>query len=144
MSCHRRGAMLLEVMLAIALFVGAASLCLAVTRSLFSTLQRSERRQCAVDLARSKLAELEAGLITVQELRGEWPGAVGSRTQDFETDMSAGGPRWRFDAVTSRTAYRGLSLLELTVSEVTDNPRDGQIISCDCVARPIDAEEAKP
>ena len=112
-----RGAILLEVMLAIGLFVGAAAFCLGVTRSLFASLERTDRRRLAIDLARSKLAELEAGLITVQELRGEWSGGVGSR-QDDELETAASGPTWEINAVTTRTEYRGLSLIELTITEV--------------------------
>ncbi len=112
-----RGAILLEVMLAIGLFVGAAAFCLGVTRSLFSSLERTDRRRLAIDLARSKLAELEAGLITVQELRGEWSGGVGSR-QDDELETAASGPTWEINAITTRTEYRGLSLIELTITEV--------------------------
>jgi len=114
---RHRGAMLLEVMLAVGLFVGSAAFCLGVTRSLFQSLQRADQRHLAVDLARSKLAELEAGLITVQELRGEWSGAVGSRSQDDLETMTPGSV-WEIDVTTSLSEYPGLSLIELTVREV--------------------------
>ncbi len=117
---RHRGAMLLEVMLAVGLFVGSAAVCLAVTRSLFASLQRTDRRHLAVDLARSKLAELEAGLETVQNLRGEWSGAVGSRPRD-DLETLAPGPVWEIDVTTSLSEYRGLSLIELTVMEVSQD-----------------------
>ncbi len=113
-----RGAILLEVMLAIGLFVGAAAFCLGVTSSLFSALERADHRRLAIDLAGSKLAELEAGLITVQDLRGEWSGGVGSRPDDVDRAGTAGGSSWEIDAVTTPTEYRGLSLIELTITEV--------------------------
>ena len=114
---RHRGAMLLEVMLAVGLFVGSAAFCLGVTRSLFDSLQRADRRHLAVDLARSKLAELEAGLVTVQELRGEWSGAVGSRSRD-DLETMAPGSVWKIDVTTSLSEYGGgLSLIELTVRE---------------------------
>ena len=121
---RRRGAILLEVLLAIGLFVGAAAFCLGVTKSLFSALERADRRWLAIDLARSKLAELEAGLITVQDLRGEWSGGVGSRPDDVELAAAASGPIWEIDTVTTPTEYRGLSLIELTITEV---PPDGGV-----------------
>ncbi len=124
-----RGAMLLEVMLAVGLFVGSASFCLAVTKSLFASLQRADRRHFAVDLARSKLAELEAGLVNVQELRGEWSGAVGSRPEDDDLD-SVPVTVWEIDITTTRSEYGGLSLIELTVREVsleTDADRDDAV-----------------
>ncbi len=114
---RHRGAMLLEVMLAVGLFVGSAAFCLVVTRSLFASLQRADRRHLAVDLARSKLAELEAGLVNVQDLRGEWSGAVGSRLED-DLETIAPGSVWEIDVTTSLSEYRGLSLIELTVLEV--------------------------
>ena len=102
-----RGAILLEVLLAIGLFVGAAAFCLGVTKSLFSALDRADRRRLAIDLARSKLAELDAGLISVQDLRGEWSGGVGSRQDDVELEVAASGPSWEIDTVTTRTEYVG-------------------------------------
>jgi len=105
-------------MLAIGLFVGAAAFCLGVTSSLFSALERADHRRLAIDLAGSKLAELEAGLITVQDLRGEWSGGVGSRPDDVDRAGTAGGSSWEIDAVTTPTEYRGLSLIELTITEV--------------------------
>ncbi len=115
----RRGAVLFEVMLSVALFVGAAAFCLGATKSLFAAFERAGRRQFAVDLARSKLAELEAGLITVQDLRGEWDGGVGSHVEDVDLEGASRARRWRFDIETSLSEFRGLSLVELTVSEIT-------------------------
>jgi hypothetical protein len=109
--------MLFEVMLSVALFVGAAAFCLGATRSVFGALDRAKRQQEAVDLARSKLAELEAGLITLGDLRDEWSGAVGSFESDEELDAPGRRPRWSFDVKTSRTEFRGLTLVELTVAE---------------------------
>ena len=122
----RRGALLLEVMLSIALFVGAASFCLAATRSLFFALDRAERRQQVIDLARSKMAELDAGLISIQSLRGEWSGAVGSRPREESLkDEPGSARRLEIDVTTTRTEFQGLSLIELTVSEISD---DGSLV----------------
>jgi hypothetical protein len=93
--------MLLEVVLSVVLFVGAASFCLAATNSLFGTLERIDRRQRAIDLARSKLTELEAGQVALSELRGEWSGAVGSRLEDEDLEIEPRGPAWEIDVQTS-------------------------------------------
>jgi hypothetical protein len=114
---RRRGAMLLEVMLSLALFVGAATFCIAVTRSLFSSLDQAGRRHFAADIARSKLAELEAGMTSIQDLRGEWRGNVGSRSRDASALGQTAAPRWQLDVRTSPSPFRGLALVELTVSE---------------------------
>ncbi len=117
-ASSRRAAILFEVMLSIALFVGSAAFCLGATKSLFGALDRAKRRQVAVDLARSKLAELEVGLITLGDLRGEWSGAVGSHEAADEFDRLDHRPRWSFDVRTSRTVFAGLLLVELTVNEI--------------------------
>ncbi len=114
----RRGAVLLEVLLSLALFVGAASFCLAAMRSLHAALDRADRDQRVIDLARSRMAELDAGLISLQALRGEWSGAVGSRQGDsLEVDEGPAQRRFHVDAGTSRSAYPGLTLVEITVTE---------------------------
>jgi type IV secretory pathway TrbL component len=114
-----RGGILFEVLLSVALFVGAAAFALGCVKSVFSALQRARREQEAVDLARSKMAELEAGLITLADLRGQPIDAVGSMSSSA---MSAGGsigahPRWIADIKTHRSEFTGLSLVELTVRE---------------------------
>lgn len=109
--------MLFEIMLSIALFVGAGTFCLAVTRSLFGALYRVQREQQALDLARSKLAELDAGLIGIQDLRGEWSGAVGSYEPSADLAPDAAGRIWTFEMETTRSEHPGLSLVELTVTE---------------------------
>ncbi len=106
-------------MLALGLFVGSAAFCLAVTRSLFAALDRADRRQLAVDLARSRLAELEAGMVTLQELRGEWGGGVGSVPDDVDLEAGESGSVWEIEITTTPSEYRGLSLIELTVTEVS-------------------------
>lgn len=118
----RRGAMLFEIMLSVALFVGAGSICLGVTRSLFSALDRVQREQRGLDLARSKLAELEAGLITITDLRGTWSGTVGSHEPAVDLDPLHRGSKWTIEAQTIRTEHPGLSLIELTVSEDAETP----------------------
>ncbi len=74
----RRGALLLEVLLSIALFAGASAFALGAARSVFDALDRAKRQQQAVDIATSKMAELEAAFITVRDLRSEWMGEIGT------------------------------------------------------------------
>jgi hypothetical protein len=94
-----RGGVLFEVMLAVALFGGAAAFTLGAVRSVFNTLDRTRRQHEAVDLARTKLVELEAGFISLAELR------------DFSTET------WALELKTSRTEFPGLTLVELIVRE---------------------------
>ncbi len=93
----RRGALLLEVLLSIALFAGAAAFALGASRSVFDALDRAKRQQAALDIARSKMAELEAGLITVRDLRSQWTGEIGSSQADLDFDAPHGGLRWTIE-----------------------------------------------
>jgi hypothetical protein len=111
----RRGGVLFEILLSIALFAGAAAFALGSLRSAFVSIDHSRRHQQAIDIARSKLAELEAGLINLADLRGasasaEWGEAAGQ-------PVSARNDGWIFDVKTQRTEFANLSLVELTVRE---------------------------
>jgi type II secretory pathway pseudopilin PulG len=71
-TCVRelRGGILLELLLAIALFVGGAVLVLGAMRSAVDGARRADLRARAMDLAQSRIAELDAGLIAVGDLDG--------------------------------------------------------------------------
>lgn len=58
----RRGSVLLEILLSIALFAGAAVFTLMALRNALAGTQRASVRMRAVDLAASRMAELERGL----------------------------------------------------------------------------------
>src|SRR5512145_1515697 len=96
---RRRGGILFEVMLAVALFGGAAAFTLGAVRSVLTTLDRTRRQQEAVDLARTKLAELEAGFISLAEL---------------SADSIEG---WALESKSNRSEFANLTLVELTVRE---------------------------
>jgi type II secretory pathway pseudopilin PulG len=65
---RRGGGVLLELLLAIALFAAAASFTLSSLRAALDSVARAERRARAYDAAASRLAELDAGLIAVGDL----------------------------------------------------------------------------
>ena len=90
-----------EVVLSVALFGGAALFALSAARNTLASLERMRLQQAAIDLAKSKMAELEAGLITVSDLR----------------DSAGDDDLWTFDAHTSRTEFTDLLLIELTVRQ---------------------------
>lgn len=99
----QRGAVLFEVMLSVALFVGAAAFTLAAVRSGYQAIERVRLQNEAVDLAKSKLAELEAGLISLADLTSD---GGAHHTHD-----------WVLDVKSRRTQFTGLTLIELTVTE---------------------------
>jgi hypothetical protein len=115
---------LLEALLAIALFVGAAGFTLAATRGALQAVDRHRRSLEAVDLARSKMAELEAGFISVEDLRGDGNDGVGSTGRAGPPRDASESSRWRTSVKTQRSEFTGLTLVELTVAETDDRPLD--------------------
>ena len=117
------GGVLIEIIIAVALFVGAAGFTLGAMRSVFDGMDREDRRLHAVDLARSLMAELEARLINVADLRGPIDGRVGSRRASggidevLASDADQPVRTWRVEVHTDRSRFAGLSLVELTVRE---------------------------
>lgn len=69
-ASSRRGGVLLEVLLALVLFVSAAMATLGVVDRLIENSYTLEQRRIAADLARSAMAKLEAGLATPETLSG--------------------------------------------------------------------------
>lgn len=113
----RRGIVLMELLVSMAIFVGAAMLTLSVVQSSYENLFRAHQRQFAVDLARSKMAELEAGLIGVADLSNELVDQIGS-IELFDALSPLSDPaaeEWLIDIQTQRTEFAGLTLVELSV-----------------------------
>ena len=86
----RRGALLLEVLLALALFLAVISLGFSAIESGQRAVGQGRREAQAVDLALSRLAELEAGILPWPELRDDPDQPVGSATS-FDTPFRPDG-----------------------------------------------------
>lgn len=131
------GGVLLEILVSIAIFITAATFSLRAVSSVITGLDRSRREAYAVDLVRSKMAELEAGLITISDLQGESDEAVGSmREAGFESEETSAyadlaDMQWVFEVTTTRSEFPGLSLVELTVTEepLVETGDDSRLIS---------------
>ena len=74
----RRGALLLEVLLALALFLAVISLGFSAIETGQRAVGQGRREAQAVDLALSRLAELEAGILPWPELRDDPDQPVGT------------------------------------------------------------------
>ena len=81
-----RGGILLELLLAIALFATAASFTLSAMRNALDSIRRAELRARAFDLAASRLAELDAGLVSVGDL-GNDKGAADTGDLSVEVEV---------------------------------------------------------
>jgi hypothetical protein len=69
-----RGGILLELLVSIAIFAAGAALTLTALQSALDGVRRAELRARAEDLAASRLAELDAGLVSIGDLRDSGDG----------------------------------------------------------------------
>ncbi|MGI9015395.1 MAG: hypothetical protein ACR2GY_14275 [Phycisphaerales bacterium] len=115
----RRAAILFEMVLAIAIFAGAGALTLSVVGTGWQNLEVVQLREQAIDYARSILAELESGAISITQVDGVIE-EIGSTAIVRENDDGSRG-MWLATVDTSPTEFRGLSLVTLTVTFEREN-----------------------
>jgi len=117
-----RGGILLEAMIAMALFVGAALTILRASSQASMAVEEASKLQSAVDLATTRLTELEVGLISLTDLRS---GRFESRPEFGDLDQGDSSDPLLIEARTERTAFEGLVLLELHVLDSEREASDG-------------------
>lgn len=110
----RRGAILLETLIAIALFAGAALFVIAALRESSAATERAALRTRAADLARSAISDLEAGLATETEI---------VRRELGEEDAL------RIEVRTTPSSFEGLTLVEVAVRAVADDGVDTVVVT---------------
>ena len=109
---RRRGALLLEVMLALALFVIGGLAVLAIVDRAIGAERRMRDAEHGAMLARSAMARIEAGLAGPQSLNGP------VREADGEGAEGSAGPTadrgWELEISTEPSSVRGLTLVRVT------------------------------
>ena len=137
----RRGWLLLEMMIALAIFVGTAFVVLGSIGQGISAVQRTRERARAVDLARSTMAKLEAGLGTATNLSGPVPAWQASDepadgADQFDENAVAGfadAPApptlWEVEVSTIPGQFPGLTHVAVTVVKHDAPDSDGVAIS---------------
>ncbi|MBC7835686.1 MAG: hypothetical protein H7Y88_11390 [Phycisphaerales bacterium] len=123
MSRHtqRRGAMLLELMLCIALLVTLGIAILDALSHASDSLRQERDDAVAADLARSAMAKLEAGLATAETLDG--PAETWEEQQAggaFEDSPPDPNKAWYLDVQTEPTGFDGLTLVAVTAYRSRD------------------------
>lgn len=119
---RRHGGILLEVLVSLALFVGAALAILRATSQAANSIDRAAILQRAVDLATSRMAELESGLIGEGDLRND----LDEPRPEFGAFLDEPAERrLRVESSTERTPWDGLSLVELRVLDAEQVAPDG-------------------
>lgn len=117
-GCARRGAVLFEILVALAIFVAAGLLTMQVMQNAYRSILDTGDRQLAVDIARSKMAELEAGIIDITRMRSDIIMELGSIESIIDESRPGGVPDeelWRLEVDTQRSEYDGLTLVILHV-----------------------------
>ncbi len=151
---RRRGGILLEVLVAIAIFAATAGVVLGMISDALAALSRSQERAAAVDVARSALARLEAGLLTITDLRAgrvtsrldESPDADSGAEADVGTDRGdrnddAVRAGLAVDVSTRRADWSGLSLIELRVRRIDADPDSAPLCTLRQLVRLREASE---
>lgn len=110
---RRRGALLLEAMLALAIFVMAAAAVLTLVDGAREGMGRVRKDRHAADLARSAMAKLEAGLETPQTLNGpvkSWASETAETTVvSIGGDSSEAEGGWELHIETEPSQFKGLT-----------------------------------
>lgn len=112
--------MLLEAILALAVFVIAGSAILNLVRQTMTGLEQSRLKARAADLARSAMAKIEAGIDTPQTLNGPIERQPGE-------ESARGGWELRIDSEPSQ--FRGLT--RITVEAVKRSEGAGESVQAD-------------
>jgi hypothetical protein len=119
---NARGGILLEAMIALALFVGAALTILRATSQAAAAVDKAATLQHAVDIATTRLAELETGIVSLADLQA---GLDEPRPEFDVFDANTPSERLRVEARTERSIFAGLMLLELSVVDSEQAAFDG-------------------
>jgi len=113
---RRRAALLLESLLAMTLFISAGLAILTMVERAVASLAMVRDLRRAADLARSALAQLEAGIAEPETLAGpvpEWEEETSGAAFDDSPPRPSG---WRLAIETSPSPFDGLTLVTVTAS----------------------------
>lgn len=111
----RRGQLLLELLLSVAIFVAAAITISSIVRRAQDSLRQTRDQHVAADLAQSALARIESGLATPESLNGpvpDWPSDDPDAPTGFDDAPPTGA--WRIEIATEASAFPGLTRVSVT------------------------------
>jgi len=106
------GAILLELLLAVAIFSAAGLAILSVMNTSIGSARAMRDAQQAADLARSAMAKIEAGIATPETLHGPVPAWVDEvATEGAFADAPPTESNWELEVTTDRSQFAGLTLV---------------------------------
>ncbi|MBL1216349.1 MAG: hypothetical protein D8M59_02520 [Planctomycetes bacterium] len=119
---NRHGAVLLEILIALALFVSSGAVILGAVSTIRMRFAANVDRTIAAHLAATRMAELEAGLTTAERIDGTVTDIVApSDAADddvrvaIDEDAGLGTGRWRLVVETERSRFSQLSAVTIRV-----------------------------
>lgn len=104
----RCGSILLECVLALALFIAVGMAVLAMTSRAAGSLEAVRDAQIAADIACSTMAQLEAGIATAETLHGPVPAWRDERDGAFDDSLQVE-TGWRVEIETQPSEFDGLT-----------------------------------
>lgn len=132
----RRAGILLEVMLSLAIFVAAALTITTTLTQAVGGVEQARHLTRAADIARSAMAELEAGLKSPLTVAGPvpvWTDEPGASDEESLVPHATvgGGPQssrgedtsWEIEIETERSSFTGLTLVTLRVLDAEGRGR---------------------
>lgn len=131
MTC-RPGAILLEVLLSLALFVVTSLTLLSVISQSIEGLRRSQDRLLAADHARNAMAQIEGGIARPETLNGPvapWnerqeetidPSFIGFDPDDAPAPEFFDEPAWALEIETEPTEHTGLMLVSVRAHRIDE------------------------
>lgn len=99
-TCARGGAVLLEVLLSLALLVAAGLTIIGLASQAAGSVERARDRALGLDLARSAMAEIEAGIVRPETMGGPVESRVGVGD-------------WGLEVETEPSQFTGLTLVKV-------------------------------
>jgi Tfp pilus assembly protein PilX len=120
----RRGVMLMEVLLALALVVVVGMTVLSAVSQSTGALRAAREKQVAVDLARSAMAKLEAGIETTTTLSGPvkaWSEDVNLAEVPEGSDEAG----WELQVEAEPSSYEGLTYVTVTARRTGEGAQGG-------------------
>jgi len=118
----RRGALLIEGMVAVAVFVAAGLAILAAMRGAAHEARRERDLLRAMDLARSAMASMEAGLATPEQLDGPVPRWTEESAGFDDAPPEPSG--WSIQIDTDTSSFEGLARITVRVSRAAAGSGD--------------------
>ncbi len=104
----RRGAVLLECILALSLFVACGLAVMAMMDRAAASVAATRDAEQAVDVARTAMAKIEAGIATPETLNGPVPEWRDERDATFDDSLPRGSG-WLLEVETEPSQFAGLT-----------------------------------